>query len=108
MEILLAGPINQMALIKTTKPLVMEGIISEELVAINPENPALDIPNIQNHIPAVLKLKQAVEDSNKLPLREKLKTALTKIISQLTKVTVENIDANTDFNEYWCDPIMFA
>ncbi|EGD45657.1 Mycocerosate synthase., 6-deoxyerythronolide-B synthase [Ruminiclostridium papyrosolvens DSM 2782] len=59
LERLLTGPIDQIALVKTTKPLVMERINPQEQIVIYPENIHSYIHKIKNRI-----LKQGLQDKN--------------------------------------------
>ena len=51
LEKLLAGPVCQVALMKTTKPLAMERVNPEELIALYPESIHSNIQNIRHQIP---------------------------------------------------------
>jgi polyketide synthase PksN len=51
LETLLAGPKDQVALMKITKPLVMEGINTEESIEFYPEDLLSNVENLQNRIP---------------------------------------------------------
>jgi polyketide synthase PksN len=50
LEILIAGPVNQIALVKNTKPKDSGGIISEEYISVYPENFVSNIKEIRNNI----------------------------------------------------------
>ncbi len=51
LEILLSGPIDQMALINTTRPVAIENMRSDESIEVYPENRSFNVPNLQLHIP---------------------------------------------------------
>ncbi|WP_373855388.1 SDR family NAD(P)-dependent oxidoreductase, partial [Desulfocucumis palustris] len=51
LERLLAGPLDQIGLIKITKPLAIEGMNTEELISVYPENLSPGIQSIRNRIP---------------------------------------------------------
>ncbi|MCX8131440.1 MAG: SDR family NAD(P)-dependent oxidoreductase [Clostridia bacterium] len=51
LETLLAGPMDQLALMKTTKPLEMEEINPQEVVAVYSENLHSGIQNIESYLP---------------------------------------------------------
>ena len=53
LEALLAGPLDQIAFLKTTKPLALEGINPEELIATYPGDFVSNIRNIQESIPVL-------------------------------------------------------
>ncbi|GBF32534.1 polyketide synthase of type I [Desulfocucumis palustris] len=54
LETLLAGPLNQIAFMKIKKTSSLEGVNSEELVVIYPENLISSIQKIKNNIPTIL------------------------------------------------------
>ncbi|WP_341849651.1 type I polyketide synthase [Thermoflavimicrobium dichotomicum] len=51
LEILLAGPVNQMVLVKTTKPLTMEGMNGTESVTVYSKKLSSHIQNLHQHLP---------------------------------------------------------
>ncbi|GER89945.1 polyketide synthase PksM [Dictyobacter vulcani] len=51
LEVLLAGPVNQMALINTTRPVAIENMQPGERIEVYPESRVFDVPNLQLQIP---------------------------------------------------------
>jgi polyketide synthase PksN len=125
LEILLAGPLDQVVFLKTTKQRVLEEINIEELMAVHPENPALNIQNIQKHIPATM-LKQVLKatdrketvhkttpsakepDSNRSLRVDNVAGVFQRIASQLLNVKGEDIDIDAQWSEYGFDPLLFT
>lgn len=70
LEMLLAGPVNQMALMKTTKPLAVEGMNIEETLAIYPEVLSSSIKNMKANIPAYGARVQAMKSNISLQRNE--------------------------------------
>ena len=52
LEMLLARPVEQVALMKTTRPLAVEGMNYKELITVYPKNISLKMENIRKHIVA--------------------------------------------------------
>jgi acyl transferase domain-containing protein/acyl carrier protein/SAM-dependent methyltransferase len=105
---LFAGSLNQIALMKTTKSLDMEGINYGDLITVYPENFLSNIQSIkdQKTIKSVLKKspKNYLEtgtDTGRLVV--KVQEALLEIVSKLIKVKPEDIDAQVELNEYDLD-----
>jgi polyketide synthase PksN len=66
LERLLAGPVDQIALLKTTKPSAMEEISpAEESITVYPDELASSIGNLRNHMPAARNLKQILARAHK-------------------------------------------
>lgn len=51
LELLLNGPVNQVAMMKTTKPLIVEGMKQDELITVYQEKFSSSIQNMQKYIP---------------------------------------------------------
>lgn len=75
LEMLLSGPVNQIMLLKTAKPLVMEGIVRGELIEINSEGSYIDVKELRDLIPgqrSQLKLIREKEFSQQVKMEELL------------------------------------
>ncbi|MBN4053213.1 SDR family NAD(P)-dependent oxidoreductase, partial [bacterium AH-315-L15] len=70
LEILLAGPMDQIALMKTTRPLVTEGMNPEELIVIYPQTLPSTIQNIQKYIPKQDAQVQQMKSEGGLQIKE--------------------------------------
>lgn len=79
LEMLLAGPVNQMALMKTTKPLAVEGMNVEETLAIYPEVLSSSIKNMKANIPAYGARVQAMKFNISLQ-RNEMHALLCKLL----------------------------
>ncbi|MCX8131567.1 MAG: SDR family NAD(P)-dependent oxidoreductase [Clostridia bacterium] len=103
LEMLLAGPVDQIALVKATKPSGFEGIKpAGELVVAYPEEFRLDIRDMQ-------KDTQAGSDTiSSSGLLEKIQTVLIDTVAELIAVNKEYIDAATGVSEYGFDAAMLA
>lgn len=109
LEILLAGPVDQIGLMKTTKVVDVEALNREELISVYTENYPVDIQNIKN----ILNMKMTKEiptpvysmrisDTEILP--EKIMERLIFAVSQLLNVKIEDIDTDARFDDYGFDP----
>ncbi|MCX8131565.1 MAG: SDR family NAD(P)-dependent oxidoreductase [Clostridia bacterium] len=107
LEFLLDGPINQISLIKTTKPLVMEEVSTEELVSFIPEKiPSVMLEN-QAHSSDISKSDSAACSTignNTDRLIAKLEEVIINAAAEVLGVNVQAIDASTGLNEYGFKP----
>ncbi|MCP4396442.1 MAG: SDR family NAD(P)-dependent oxidoreductase, partial [bacterium] len=114
LETLLAGALDQIALIKTTKPLTMEGLNVGELMTVYPEPLPSIIQNIRKQIPATLKMQTDPGGSSSPTerdtdnLRDTAHTALMQAASTVLKVNIEALDADAEWNEFGFDRLMLT
>ncbi|TQR33926.1 SDR family NAD(P)-dependent oxidoreductase [Brevibacillus brevis] len=109
LEVLLSGPMNQVALMKTTKPLVMEGIHTSESVAIVSNKISSSIASIKNK----LKRKEipkaayftAEMDTDRNNLFDDVQATIIQLASLILKVESEEIDTDIELKEYGFDPV---
>ncbi|MGG4439282.1 SDR family NAD(P)-dependent oxidoreductase [Brevibacillus fortis] len=109
LEALLAGPMNQLALMKTTKPLDMEGIHTSESVAVVSERISSSMASIKNKL-KVKKMPKAAyfaseSDTDTDSLFDKVQAAIIQLASQILKVEREEIDTDIELQEYGFDPV---
>jgi len=99
LETLIAGSINQMALIKTTRPKVMEGIHLEELIT-----------TYAPIIPSVIEPMQQQPDLSRRDhaLLTEIEKSLIQIASESLNVKANDIDSDTELTEYGLDPVLFV
>jgi acyl transferase domain-containing protein/SAM-dependent methyltransferase/acyl carrier protein len=86
LEALLASPVEQLAFIKTCKPLQMEGIKLSERMTVYPS--AIQVNGVHTTSDTTAVLKQ--------------------IVAAATGITTDNIDMQAAFGEYCADPEIFA
>nr|AEC04363.1 polyketide synthase [Chitinophaga sancti] len=86
LEALLASPVEQLAFIKTCKPLQLEGIRLSERMTVYPAPAQVSAPRTMNDVTGTLK----------------------QIVAATTGISAENIDVQAAFGEYCADPEVFA
>ncbi|WP_371400213.1 SDR family NAD(P)-dependent oxidoreductase [Bacillus wiedmannii] len=97
LEILLAGPIDQMALIKIIKPLTLDGVQWDEWIEIYTE---------EKHSSTHLEIKtvsgafELTTEIDEVQLIEKVQVTLIEIVSKVLNVKTEDIDTDVELGEY--------
>jgi polyketide synthase PksM len=112
LEMLMSVPIDQIAFIKTTKPLDMEGINMDETFAVYPEDFSSSVRSIQDKISTVLKpfkLSDPIEpigheDTGRQI--EKVREQLVEAVSRILQVKRDDIDVFAEFDDFGFDLIM--
>jgi polyketide synthase PksN len=102
LETLLNTPLDQIALIKTTKTLTLEGVNPRESVTIYPQHLPADAPDIKK-APGVSDSTTGIDIDD---LLAKVKAALTQAASQSLNVKTEDINAEAPWDEYGFDPML--
>jgi polyketide synthase PksM len=102
LERLLAGPVDQIALIKASKPLAMEGMNTEKLITIYPENQSSVIANIRSH-PILPNSNLGINSNN---LLDEIETSVKQTAATILKVKADEIDIDVELNEYGFDTVM--
>ncbi|NQF13850.1 SDR family NAD(P)-dependent oxidoreductase [Brevibacillus sp. HB1.3] len=109
LEVLLSGPMNQVALMKTTKPLVMEGINTNESVAIVSNKISSSMASIKNKVKRKEIPKAAYftaeMDTDRNNLFDDVQATIIQLASLILKVESEEIDTDIELNEYGFDPV---
>ncbi|MGK5507745.1 SDR family NAD(P)-dependent oxidoreductase [Brevibacillus formosus] len=109
LEALLSGPMNQVALMKTTKPLEMEGIHTQESVAVVSAKISSSMASIQNKLKVKEMPKAAYfapeADTGADSLFESVQATIIQLASQILKVESEEIDPDIELKEYGFDPV---
>ncbi|MDC0760182.1 SDR family NAD(P)-dependent oxidoreductase [Brevibacillus sp. AG] len=109
LEALLSGPMNQLALMKTTKPLDMEGIHTSESVTVVSTKISSSMASIKNK----LKVKEmptaayfaSEADMDRNSLFDNVLATLIQLASLILKVESEEIDTDIELKEYGFDPV---
>lgn len=109
LEALLTGPMNQLALMKTTKPLEMEGINTQESVAVVSTKISSSMASIKNKL-KVKEMPKAAYFASEAgtgtdSLFENVQATIIQLASQILKVESEEIDTDSELKEYGFDPI---
>ena len=99
LEMLLTGPINQMALMKIIKPNMMEEFNPEDILSIYPET-------ITSQINKIRKPFMPISDQPEDGLLNQVQMSLRQIASRLLNVTDEELDNETKLSEYGFDPVI--
>ncbi|WP_064201987.1 SDR family NAD(P)-dependent oxidoreductase [Brevibacillus brevis] len=109
LEVLLSGPMNQVALMKTTKPLVMEGINTSESVAIVSDKISSSMASIKNKVKRKEIPKTAYftaeMDTDGNNLFDDVQATIIQLASLILKVESEEIDTDIELKEYGFDPV---
>ncbi|GED59055.1 SDR family NAD(P)-dependent oxidoreductase [Brevibacillus formosus] len=109
LEALLSGPMNQVALMKTTKPLEMEGINTQESVVVVSAKISSSMASIQNKLKVKEMPKAAYfaseADTGADSLFDDVQATIIQLASQILKVESEEIDADIELKEYGFDPV---
>ncbi|WP_188068929.1 SDR family NAD(P)-dependent oxidoreductase [Brevibacillus brevis] len=109
LEVLLSGPMNQVALMKTTKPLVMEGINTSESVAIVSDKISSSMASIKNKVKRKEIPKAAYftaeMDTDRNNLFDDVQATIIQLASLILKVKSEEIDTDIELKEYGFDPV---
>ncbi|MBW5469734.1 SDR family NAD(P)-dependent oxidoreductase [Brevibacillus formosus] len=109
LEALLSGPMNQVALMKTTKPLEMEGINTQESVAVVSAEISSSMASIQNKLKVKEMPKAAYfaseADTCADSLFDDVQATIIRLASQILKVESEEIDTDIELKEYGFDPV---
>lgn len=109
LEYLLVGPMDRIAMVKTSNPLAMQEIISEELVEVYPEDRVLDVKKVYKRVSSIVKGKKAPSvyysgaGGTTGLLQGRVEASLIKIVSKLLKVRIQDIDTETELSEYGFD-----
>ncbi|MCP3923115.1 MAG: SDR family NAD(P)-dependent oxidoreductase [Desulfobacterales bacterium] len=110
LEMLVSGNIDQIGLMKLSKPLIQDGVKADELLTVYPENNPSAIQNMQILISNDSKPKKELNSSNSAiginNTVEYMETSLKQNISRIIKVEQEDIDVDIDLIEYGFDQIM--
>ncbi|MCR8993899.1 SDR family NAD(P)-dependent oxidoreductase [Brevibacillus laterosporus] len=93
LEKLLSGPINQLALLKTTKSFMMDGIYFDEAVSVNS---AISKSSINS-------IREREENAN--GLLESLQDSLARMASSILEVHLDEIDGDAWLHEYGFEPV---
>ncbi|NRR01524.1 SDR family NAD(P)-dependent oxidoreductase [Brevibacillus sp. RS1.1] len=104
LEVLLSGPMNQVALMKTTKPLVMEGINTSESVAIVSDKISSSMASIKNKVKRK-EIPTAEMDTDRNNLFDDVQATIIQLASLILKVESEEIDTDIELKEYGFDPV---
>ena len=122
LESLLVGPVNQLGLISTTKPIPVEGVSLDEWISIHPESDGV-VRHVRTEAMARRTTSDAVEErkgpASDFDLRppstdregellEKIQTALVQEVSLGFKLKVEDITLDRELSEYGFDSISFT
>ncbi|MFA4132128.1 MULTISPECIES: SDR family NAD(P)-dependent oxidoreductase [unclassified Brevibacillus] len=109
LEVLLSGPMNQVALMKTTKPLVTEGINTNESVAIVSNKISSSMASIKNKVKRKEIPKAAYftaeMDTDGNNLFDDVQATIIQLASLILKVESEEIDTDIELKEYGFDPV---
>ncbi|MFC8688796.1 SDR family NAD(P)-dependent oxidoreductase [Brevibacillus porteri] len=109
LEVLLSGPMNQVALMKTTKPLDMEGIHTSESVTVVSNKISSSMASIQNKLKVKEMPKAAYlaseTDTDRNSLFDNVQATLIQLASLILKVESEEIDTDIELKEYGFDPV---
>ncbi|MBG9944735.1 SDR family NAD(P)-dependent oxidoreductase [Brevibacillus formosus] len=109
LEALLSGPMNQVALMKTTKPLEMEGIHTQESVAVVSAEISSSMASIQNKLKVKEMPKAAYfaseADTGTDSLFDDVQATIIQLASLILKVESEEIDTDIELKEYGFDPV---
>ncbi|UED76955.1 SDR family NAD(P)-dependent oxidoreductase [Brevibacillus sp. DP1.3A] len=109
LEALLSGPMNQVALMKTTKPLDMEGINTSESVAVVSNKISSSMASIKNKL-KVKEMPRAAYfasemDTDRHSLFDDVQATIIQLASLILKVESEEIDSDIELKEYGFDPV---
>ncbi|WP_409174764.1 SDR family NAD(P)-dependent oxidoreductase [Brevibacillus fortis] len=109
LEALLSGPMNQLALMKTIKPLDMEGIHTSESVAVISTKISSSMASIKNKL-KVKEMPKAAYFASELDtdtdsLFENVQATIIQLASQILKVESDEIDTDIELKEYGFDPV---
>jgi acyl transferase domain-containing protein/thioesterase domain-containing protein len=99
LETLLASPISQLALIKTTKPMNIEGVNTGEVISKYPEN----APSIIQNLVFTPEPSGAI---NQDALCEKSTAYIKQLVSETLKMPVDKIDSSEPLEAYGIDSIL--
>ncbi|MBY9081324.1 SDR family NAD(P)-dependent oxidoreductase [Paenibacillus sp. HN-1] len=101
LEALASAPMNQMAFMKTTKPLVLDGLNEQDWITVCQDGPEIDIRLKQKSDPLAMEMSA-------WGVRDEIKLVLMKAATELLHVSEEHIDADVRLTEYGFDPIKAA
>ncbi|TQK74550.1 polyketide synthase PksM [Brevibacillus sp. AG162] len=107
LEALLSGPMNQVALMKTTKPLEMDGINTSESVAVVSNKISSSMASIKNKL-KVKDLPKAAYFASEMDtdsLFDDVQATIIQLASLILKVESEEIDTDIELKEYGFDPV---
>ncbi|WP_429843904.1 SDR family NAD(P)-dependent oxidoreductase [Brevibacillus sp. FIR094] len=108
LEALLSGPMNQLALMKTTKPLDMEGIHTGESVTVVSTKISSSMASIKNKL-KVKEMPSAAyftsETDTDGSMFDNVQATIIQLASQILKVESEQIDMDIELKEYGFDPV---
>ncbi|QDS33253.1 SDR family NAD(P)-dependent oxidoreductase [Brevibacillus brevis] len=113
LEALLSGPMNQLALMKTTKPLDMEGIHTSESVTVVSNKISSSMASIKNKL-KVKEMPRAAYFASEMDtdtdtytdsLFDNVQAMIIQLASQILKVESEDIDMDIELKEYGFDPV---
>ena len=109
LEKLLNGPLDRMALMKTTTPAAMKGLNPEESISVCPESLSPILQTIQSRVSADPEhgKTSATEDTG-ISLPDNLPEFLTRSASELLGVSSADIDPDSELTECGFDPVMLA
>jgi len=102
LEILVNGSLDQIALIKTTRALPLEGVNPEESITIYPQDLSANVFDIKK-APVVSDSTTGIDIDS---LVDMMKSALTQAASQALNVKTDDIDAEAPWDEYGFDPML--
>ena len=109
LEMLLAGPINQIALMKTTRSPALNIISSQDYITFYPQSFGSKIKKMQNRMKSIPKPENIfAQGMSNGGLREKIEDALIKAAAALINVRAKDMDPDMELNEYGFEQVTLA
>ncbi|MFG0213990.1 SDR family NAD(P)-dependent oxidoreductase [Brevibacillus porteri] len=111
LEALLSGPMNQLALMKTTKPLDMEGIHTSESVTVVSNKISSSMASIKTKLKvkemptAAYFASEMDTDTYTDSLFDNVQATIIQLASLILKVGSDEIDTDIELKEYGFDPV---
>lgn len=111
-EKLLAGPVDQMGFMRTTKPIFIEGVNPDEKAFINEQGQLLRQPVRPNaaSLPAAERQSAHTQDQGNTTgqLRGKTTAYLKRLVAETLKLPVQKLDADEPLEAYGIDSIIIV
>ncbi len=129
LEMLLAGPVNQLALMKTTKPLIIEGLNTTDQITVD-NNGTLHRSKRVNSKPAPITNQQLAKNTNIVNkekaalvqkpvevkktgittdiIREKTTAYIKQVVGEILKIQSNKIDSSEPLERYGIDSIVIV
>ncbi|UJF34777.1 SDR family NAD(P)-dependent oxidoreductase [Paenibacillus hexagrammi] len=101
LESLFDAPMNQMAFMKTTKPLVLDGMDVQDSITVYPDGPEIGVQLMHKSVPPAHMVSTGVS-------LDEMKAVLTQIASELIHVHADQIDPDVRLTECGFDPYKAA